>query len=285
MTSLAPLDVGVLRVEREDGPAWIARLFPPARPVEAVHGDARILRYLAEVGFPAEQVATPGAVSVHEGQGLLVTELVAATPPPPDVEIFRALGDLLGRLHALAPPPAVAARPGGAWHHLVPQGGLADEMAAILSLLDEAEPRVPAARRGDYEAVRDQLAAAGSFAGLPHALVHPDFVPPNAMWPGPGPVLVDWTGAGSGPRLPFVGFLLWAAGHGSRDCVAAVVTSYRAHVRLEDEELASLAPAITLRPLVLGAWGFALGRHPLPSIDHKAKAEAIADQARRAFRG
>jgi hypothetical protein len=53
------LDVGVLRVDRLDGPSWVARVFPPARPREAVEGDARILQALERQGFPTERRRCP----------------------------------------------------------------------------------------------------------------------------------------------------------------------------------------------------------------------------------
>ena len=50
-------------------------------------------------------------------------------------------------------------------------------------------------------------------ADLPHAFVHPDFVPANAITtPDDHRVIVDWAGAGNGPRLWSLAFLLWAGG-------------------------------------------------------------------------
>jgi hypothetical protein len=46
----------VYQVGRPDGPDWVARVFPAARPVAAAEGDAQVLRALAHAGFPAETV-------------------------------------------------------------------------------------------------------------------------------------------------------------------------------------------------------------------------------------
>jgi hypothetical protein len=44
----------VHRVERRDGPSWVAWVFPVSRPLETVNGDAAILRFLEEQQFPAD---------------------------------------------------------------------------------------------------------------------------------------------------------------------------------------------------------------------------------------
>src|SRR6185295_18122316 len=53
----------VYRVDREDGPSWVARVFPAGRPVERVEGDAQILCFLETHGYPAERCASGEPVS------------------------------------------------------------------------------------------------------------------------------------------------------------------------------------------------------------------------------
>jgi methyltransferase (TIGR00027 family) len=288
---LSELDLGVFRVDRLEGPSWVARVFPAARPVQAAEGDAEILRYLAQEDFPAERLAHPDPVSVHEGQGVLVTEYVAGTAPAGGRQTFELLGDLLGRLHALAPPAGATglARPGGGWHHVVPQGDTREELAVAVSLLGEAEERVPASCSALYEVLRDELASADDCQDLPHALVHPDFVPPNAVsLPDGGVVIVDWAGSGSGPRLACLGFLLWAAGARGQGCVDAAAAGYRRHVRLGNDELERLDGAVGLRGLVMQCWEFCVGRRRLAAVADglpaaRAHAGAVAARAREAF--
>ena len=229
-------------------------------------------------------------MSVHEGQAVLVTELMPGGPPSDDEDTFRSLGDLLGRLHAWPSGTGALARPGGGWHHLVPQGGVSEEIAAAVSLLDEAEPRVPAGQRDLYEALCAQLARADACEELPHGLVHPDLVPMNCIASPTGQLgVVDWTGAGLGPRLPGLGFLLWAAGMHNVGCVDAVVTGYRQYVRLEAEELDRLAAAIEVRPVVFACFAFFTGRRRLAPVAEglataHARALDIAARARQAAR-
>jgi Ser/Thr protein kinase RdoA (MazF antagonist) len=131
VAGLSTMDRDVYRVDRVDGAAWVARVFPAQRGVPAVEGDEAILRALEGAGFPAERCAGP--VSNMDGRPVLVTEFVPGERAPARARTYAILGALLGRLHSR---PTRAARPGGAWHHLCPQGGPAEEIAAALALLD-----------------------------------------------------------------------------------------------------------------------------------------------------
>lgn len=269
---LTELDVGVLRVGRSDGPDWVARVFPAGRPVEAADGDGAVLRFLADRAFPAEQCAATPAVTVHEGQPVLVTEFVIGARLRTGERAFYQLGDLLGRLHTLPPGPALTQRDGGGWHHLVSSGGPRAEIDAAAGLVEALGPDLPASQRDPQAALLAELRAAEDGYGLPQALLHPDFTPANVVATGSGPVLVDWTGAGRGPRLWSLAFLLWAARAHNLGQVAAVVAGYRRHVQPDPAELARLAGAIVVRPLTLECWHLGVG--------HKEPAEVVASLPR-----
>ncbi|HEX3789391.1 MAG TPA: hypothetical protein VHW44_16125 [Pseudonocardiaceae bacterium] len=276
---MTELDIGVFRIDRSDGPDWVARVFPASRPLAEVEGDARILKSLQRAGFPAEQCARPDPVSTHEGQGVLVTEFVPGDRPDGRGRTFAVLGARLGRLHSRS---AADARPGGAWHHLAPSGGPTEEIAAAKALLATR----PAA---DQPELAELLAGLDDCEDLPHSFVHPDFVPANAITAADGKlVIVDWAGAGRGPRLWSLGFLLWTAGARDLRLVDAVVSRYRAHIQLEPDELDRLAEAIRARPFLLDVWSFCMGRKRLPAVLADAEAtnqlaEAIAERARQGF--
>ncbi|HEY2579038.1 MAG TPA: phosphotransferase, partial [Streptosporangiaceae bacterium] len=292
VAALTELDLGVFRVERRDGPDWVARVFPAAKPLEAVEGDGRILRFLADHGFPAEQCARAPAVTVHEGQGVLVTEYVAGTRPRAGAQTFGRLGEMLGRLHTLPPGPGAASREGGAWHHLTFGGGPPAEIDAAIEFLEAtAGTRVAAGERALYAELLGLLRQAEDGHDLPSALIHPDFVPANAVaGAGGGLTMVDWAGAGRGPRLWPLGFLLWAAGSRKLALADAVVAGYRAHVQPEPGELARLAGVIGVRPLIFDCWALCTGRKSLAAVmaDWPATrelAQAIAARAAEAFAG
>jgi methyltransferase (TIGR00027 family) len=282
------LDVGVYRAQLSDGRRWVARISAASRPLDVTRGETEILRILAEADFPAERCAQPDPVSIHQDQAVVVTEHVDGEARPAAQATFRILGDLLGRLHALAPRPELMTPPGGAWHHLA-VGTPADEITAAVSLLDDAALRVPAGRRACFGALRAALVGADGCGDLPHALIHPDFVPANALATASGgTVILDWAGTGWGPRLYSLGFLLWAAGRHSPRSVDAAIAGYRPHIEPRPEEMDRLAGAILARPLILDSWSFSTGREPLDDVAGRlasstADATAIAARARTAF--
>ena len=122
VSKMSELDQGVFRVSQPVGPAWVARIFPAARPVSAVAGDAEILRFLAGHRFRAERPAASDPVSELDGQGVLVTEYVDDVPRQQRRDEIRRLGGfwtlgvMLGELHTLPRfrvPPVRSPGPAG----------------------------------------------------------------------------------------------------------------------------------------------------------------------------
>jgi Ser/Thr protein kinase RdoA (MazF antagonist) len=297
---MSELDQGVFRVSQPAGPAWVARIFPAARPVSAVAGDAEILRFLAGHRFRAERPAASDPVSELDGQGVLVTEYVDDVPRQQRRDEIRRLGGfwtlgvMLGELHTLPGSdgspraPGAIARPGGAWHHLA-EGLPRDEIAAAARILDEAEERIPATERKAYAALRAQVAGLDGGDGLPHALTHPDFVLANVIpSPSRGMVMVDWTGSGQGPRLWSLAFLLYAAGGRGLNRVDSAIRGYLTQVQPEPEELDRLAGLIRVRPAMFGVWAVGQGRKSVAEAwrgvtETRALTDAVAARALTAF--
>jgi Phosphotransferase enzyme family len=313
VSSMTELDDGVWLVARSDGPDWVARWFPASRPVEAVAGDAEILGFLAEHDFPAEQCADSSPVTVLDGRGVLVTEYEPPVPRGQRRAAIRAagglarLGAVLGRLQTIPAGPGALARPGGAWHHLA-DGRPSAEVAAAQQLLADAAPRfapdsagrpsafaaVPpdfadlAAERAAYQALCERVAALDSGDGLPEALLHPDFVLANVVATPDGMILVDWSGAGRGPRAWSLAFFLYAEGIKDPRRVDVVLAGYRRHVTLTPEELDRLPALIQTRPLILAAWSVCVGRTPpsaaiTAATDLTTQAHSIATRTRDAL--
>ncbi|HEX4107819.1 MAG TPA: phosphotransferase [Solirubrobacteraceae bacterium] len=286
VAAVSALEKDVFRVDRRDGPSWVARVFAERRPLEGVHGDAAILRALEREGFPAERCAHPDPVSTHEGKGVLVTEFIPPAAPLRPGRPAAILGVLLGRLHA---HPAKQLRRGGAWHHLSFEGGPREEIAAAAALLDDAAGHVGVGELALLDRLRDAVQRADACEDLPHAFVHPDFVPANAIpTPDEHLAIVDWTGAGRGPRLWSLGFLLWAAGARSLRLVDVAVSRYRRHVELTPGELDRLEGAIAARPIMLECWSVCAGRRELADAvervaDVRRLAPTIAARACQAF--
>ena len=108
VTEIAQLDLGVYRVDRADGPSWVARLFPAVRPRDRVEGDAEILRWLAEASIRPSASPPP---SPSRCSRVSRCSSPSTCPRCPRYERrtaivaaggLRVLGWLLGRLHTLA---------------------------------------------------------------------------------------------------------------------------------------------------------------------------------------
>jgi len=203
-----------------------------------VAGDAAILRCLAAHEFPAERCAADEPVSALDGRSVLVTEWAAPVPRTERRDAIRAagglthLGALLGRLHTL--DDGAVARPGGAWHHLA-DGLPSAEVAAASRMLADAAPRIPDVERAAFDALRAEVDALDAAEGLPVGLIHPDLVLANVVATPGGMVLVDWAGAGRGPRLWSLAFLLYVEAAKDPRRAGAVLLGYREHVTLEPE--------------------------------------------------
>ena len=252
VTGTARLTEGVFRVDHDAGPPWVARIMLASRPVTRTEEDAGILRFLQRHDFPAERCAHPSPVTELDGRAVLVTGYLPGKQPSGSPSVWRKLGGLLGRLHTLPAEPGPARRPAGALHHL-PQfeGAPAEDLAAAAALLADLDGRVPPEHRQLYELINELMPEGDDARGLPEAFVHPDPVRNNVVVTPGGPVLLDWTGAGTGPRLASLAGLLHSAG--PRHAAAALV-GYREHIELTAEELGRLEGVLWIRILWLSAW-------------------------------
>jgi Ser/Thr protein kinase RdoA (MazF antagonist) len=246
----------VFRVDRGDGDAWVARVFPAARPAAGAEGDAAILRFVERHDYPAERLAVEDAVSDLDGNAVLVTKFVACEPLPKD-EWATIMGDLLGRLHALPLEDSVA-RPGGAeGGDPSREGSPRQDLLAGLAFLDSIDTKVPATEREQFEQLRERVRSADAGEGLPEALVHGNFLagmPDHAVMTEEGPVVVNWKGSGRGPRVVDLGWVLW--GCWNEQDALPVIDAYRRHVELTDEELDRLDAVMSIRPLYLTCFGY-----------------------------
>jgi Ser/Thr protein kinase RdoA (MazF antagonist) len=288
--TLFRFDDDVVLLRRDDGPSWVVRVFGPERQRAAVEGDAEALRWLAEHDYPAERCAVADPVSALEDRTVLVTEAVTAVPRAQrrqtikDAGGIRGLGELLAVLHKL-PLDGAPARAGGGWHHMV-DGSPADELVAAADWLEQAEADASFRDVAHYGELADALEFADDCEGLPESFTHPDFVLANVVAsPGPAMVLVDWAGAGRGPRLSALAFLLWAEGGKDLRRVDLALSGYCRRVELERAEVARLEAAITARPLALDIWrlrhrGLSAADAARSAANHRRLAGAITARVR-----
>ena len=262
-TKLSVHKTYVFRIDRNDGSPWIARAFPPARPRTGVEGDAAILRFLEQHGYPAERLAVDDAVSDFEGSAVLVTRFVEGGQLPDGTAKFAMMGELLGRLHALPIDDSVS-RPGGASgedpRH---EGAPRQDLLAALAFLDAVDTKVPAAERERFERLRAKVRSADDGAGLPEALLHGNLLhaPDHAVLSEEGAVAINWKAAGRGPRLADFAYLIWGTGawnprRPDQERIDAAVSAYRRHVEPTDDELDRLEAVMFIRTLYLVCFGY-----------------------------
>jgi Ser/Thr protein kinase RdoA (MazF antagonist) len=279
VSKVSPLDVGVFRVDRGNGTPIVARLFSARRAHQAAHGDLAVLDQLRAVEFPAERPFGHHALSIHDDQSVLVTDFVRKAPKSllPSGDPITALGAIVGKLHRLALPTGAADRPAGALHHYA-EGLPADEICAAQRWLRDIEPRVAVADRAELRVLAQALADADDATGLPEAFIHPDPVPKNAVFTADGPVLVDWAGAGRGPRLASLTLVLRSGWAGPR-----FMSGYASSVELDAEERRRLPDLLMTRALI--DIGFRVSREPakvghfvkrLPAVRTRSQALAAA---------
>jgi Ser/Thr protein kinase RdoA (MazF antagonist) len=121
---------------------------------------------------------------------------------------------------------------------------MSDELRAAAAWLDSGEERGPIGAA--FETIRAAVLGADGGDGLPEAFIHPDPVPKNAIFTADGPILVDWTSAGRGPRLASMALVLrsgWAAG--------PFLKGYTKRIALTAGERDRLAEVLFSRSLIM----------------------------------
>jgi Ser/Thr protein kinase RdoA (MazF antagonist) len=126
-----------------------------------------------------------------------------------------------------------------------------------LSFLDSVDTKVAAPDRQRFEQLRERVSTADAGEGLPEALVHGNLLhaPDHALLTDAGVVGFNWRGAGRGPRLSDLAWLLWGT-HRNVAAVEAIADAYRRHIDLTEEELDRLEAVMHIRPLYLTSFSY-----------------------------
>lgn len=272
--TLTALDLNVYRVDTERS-VLVARVFPQESASSVILKVAELLGHVSQHAFPAEQCFEAGGTSVSTLDGregcVLLTHFVDGKRPERNKVTFYRLGRLHGRLARIPIPDGTPT--GGAWHHITLGGGIKEETAAAIELLDRVTSTRVGGEAGKQHVKRlqDELQRihAMPMNDLPKGIIHPDLVPANIIaqevdgdahdkW-----TVIDWAGAGVGPRILTLSFLLAvASARGSLGLIKAVVKGYLASgAGLEACELDDRLPTcIYARLLVIHCWEVVTGR-------------------------
>ena len=267
ITQLSPHGAGVFRVDRADGPAWVARLFHDGgRPVESVLGDIEIMRHLEAHGFPAERVAHDDPLSRLADHDVLVT-LHAPGTAGAGAKQAEALAEMLGRLHRVPRGSGRVLRDGGAFgHDKANEGKPKMDVRAAVGFLDSVAHRIATEGRSVLDALRAELEGTDTGDGLPEALTTLNVTDRDVIIGDDGSfTFVDWQPAGQGPRIVSLAWLLYGAtqrGHPMYPhpeqvdlvLVARTVQGYARQITPTAEELDRLPRVIRLHQLYMAAW-------------------------------
>ena len=267
ITQLSPHGAGVFRVDRADGPSWVARLFRDGgRPVESVLGDVEILRHLETHAFPAERVAHDEPLSRMADHDVLVT-LHAPGKAGAGAKEAEQLAELLGRLHRLPAGTGRVLRDGGAFgHDKANEGKPAMDVRAAIGFLDSVAHRIEPEGRPVLEGLRAELEATDTGEGLPEALTTLNITDRDVIVGDDGSLtFVDWKPAGQGPRIVSLAWLLYGAtqrGHPMYphpdqidvDLVRRTARGYARQITPTDDELDRLGEIIRLHQRYMAAW-------------------------------
>ena len=205
-------DKRVYRLDQIGKPPWLLRVTSSESRSTSAHHDAAVLTLLERLNYPAPRVvrALSGAAVASDGTlHAEMTTFVDGRPPSFSPDHLGLIGEAVGRLHAL-PLPLVPERATSRPSALRPASMLPRrEIAASLSWLAEVRHEVRQEQRPRFDALEAACQALNDGEDLPSVLIHNDCHPGNCIMTAErGAVLIDWEGAGLGPAVIDVGFLL-----------------------------------------------------------------------------
>ena len=195
-----------------------------------------------------------------DDQPVLVTEFVEGKTPGKSMRAIGQVSELLGRLHGMS-TEGLGERPGGSLH-LVPgfEGLPGQDLQLATALLDDIDEHVPVHGRIAFDQLRETIAEADDCGDLPQSLVHPDPVLKNMITsPSKQITLIDWAGAGNGPRIvslaQFLGVAYTTKGW-DESKLKTIADAYSSYVALSSDEIDRIGAAMRIRPMWLAAWNY-----------------------------
>lgn len=255
----------IFRVEPASEQKLILRAYPSNQD-ENLQNLITILSFLEDRRYPAERIipaANGNSIIEHNGWQLLMTTYIEGSAADYTFSALHSLAAMVGQLHALCASPQINKK------EMLPKAEMlpAREITYALTQLIGAKPLLPRNLYRRYDVLVAALNAIDLCDDLPTTLIHNDCHPANAVHTPTGQmILLDWEGAGLGPAVIDVGFLLASCDTESPWTpplppdparVIAIVDGYCQHHVLTHAELERLPDAIRFRTIVFGACSFA----------------------------
>lgn len=195
---------------------------------------AHILLHLREFQFPCQRL-------LDHKSNEVITEFIPGVTLDTNASLsqLKATGTLLARLHAIPVNDTLPAA------QMLPE----EELKFAYSCLQRAGAENLTGN------LIENIKSFPSLAHLPRCIIHNDIHLGNVIMGGERLSFIDWEGAGLGPSIIDVGFLLSSVYprslfHVLEERVRAILSGYLAVRKLEEIELEFLLPAIEFRPLV-----------------------------------
>jgi Ser/Thr protein kinase RdoA (MazF antagonist) len=284
----------IYRLDMANNQRWVLRLF--AADDESALQLADVLSFLEQQGYSAEQLvhAVNGDVLVrYEDNLLLMTHFIEGSPIDYSPSTLYLLGKVLGKLHTLNTVNALE----------LPKAEMlpAPELSYALSELAKVAEEVPELLQKHYDVLVNAIYGVNRCENAPVTIIHNDCHPANAILTSSKQVkLIDWYGAGLGPAVIDVGFLLVSCEIPflgtpqsviDAERIPTIIDGYCQYHTLTAMELDLLPDAIRFRSLVYGAVSFAhaISEQRVEKYDNEwwwlryQAADDIADRARTCF--
>ena len=248
---------GVFRVDQRNGPSLLLRAYQDEHKRAAWLAErASVLLFLEAQGYPAPHVIPTRAgqlVGHYGGWSTLALAYIEGETVDDSLEDFRAIGARLGELHQIDLDQAMQVCPRIPHARGQPKSTVTDWIKGLLTV----QARIPRELYGLYEFSLQTLQTIATWRDMPMAILHSDANAFNAVRTAGGEiVLIDWDGAGIGPAILDLGYLLVACHaflpewpdivpHQGR--IAAIAEGYSAVRTLTAAEMAALPAAIGFR--------------------------------------
>jgi Ser/Thr protein kinase RdoA (MazF antagonist) len=202
---------GVYKIERAVGQPWLLRAYRREAQTDSRLAErSASLLFLEQANYPAPNLIRTldhGLVGSDGGWAAIVVTFIEGKMAGSSLQDFYDIGTALGRLHRLAPTlgsPASLPVPPSRWQ---PASKIASWIDQLTAVADDVPPELQRLYDFSLATLRRVLA----WPDLPATILHTDCWANNAIRTPDGQlVLVDWDGAGWGPAILDLGYLLVA---------------------------------------------------------------------------